>query len=93
MLAAAVAFGQHAMERLAGDLRDRVPHRDLDGADADRALGVAADLFALAHGGQNLRRVEIVAGLVEQRRRVGAQDARDESLAHLVRRTHSGRSS
>ena len=55
-LAAVVALGQHAMQRLAFDLGDGVPHRDLDGADADRALAVAAGLFVAHHHGEDFRR-------------------------------------
>ena len=82
-LAAVVALGEHAMQRLALDLGDRVPHRDLDGADADRALAVPAGLLVPHHHGEDFLRIEIVAGLVEQRFRIGLQDARDESRAHL----------
>ena len=82
-LAAVVALGQQAMQRLAGDLGDRVPDRDLDGADADRALAVAAGFLVLHHHGEDFLRIEIVAGLVEQRLRIGLEDARDEARAHL----------
>ena len=70
-LAAVVALGEHAVQRLVGDLGDRVPHRDLDGADADRALAVAAGFLVAHHRGENFFRREIVAGVVEQRLRVG----------------------
>ena len=63
-LAAVVALGQHAMQRLACDLGDRVPDRDLDGADADRALAVAAGFLVPHHHGEDFFRIEIVAGLV-----------------------------
>ena len=58
-LAAVEALGQHAMQRLVGDLGDRVPDRDLDGADADRALGMAAGLLVLHHDGEDFVRLEI----------------------------------
>ena len=75
-LAAVVALRKHHMQRLAGDLGHRVPHRDLDGADADRALAVAAGFLVLHHRGENLFRREIIAGLVEQHLRIGVEDAR-----------------
>ena len=78
-LAAVVALGQHAVQRLAGDLGDRVPHGDLDGADRDRALAVAAGLLALHHAGEDFLRIEIVAGGIQQRFRLGLEDARDEA--------------
>ena len=81
-LAAVVALGQHAMERLFGDLGDRVPDRDLDRADGDRALAVAAGFFLLHHGGEDPARIEIGLRLVEERARIGAEDARDEARAH-----------
>jgi hypothetical protein len=55
--AAAVAIGQQAVERQARDLRHRVPHGDLDGADRDRAFGIAADLLAPAHRGKHAGRI------------------------------------
>jgi hypothetical protein len=63
--AAAVAIGQQAVERQARDLRHRVPHRDLDGADRDRALGIATDLLAPAHHGKHAGRID-VASVVEE---------------------------
>ena len=66
-----------------GDLGHRVPHRDLDGADADRALAMAAGFLVLHHHGEDLFRREIIAGVVEQRLRIGLQDARNEPRAHL----------
>ena len=41
-LAAVVALGQHAVERFCRDLGNRIPDRDLDRADRDRALAVSA---------------------------------------------------
>ncbi len=70
--AAVVALGEQPMQRLSGDLGDRVPDRDLDGADADRALAVAAGFFVLHHDGEDFFRREIVARVVEQRFRIGA---------------------
>ena len=61
---ALVALGQQLKQRLAGDLRDRVPHRHIDGADGDRALAMAARLFVSHQGRPDLVRIEIVAGLV-----------------------------
>ncbi len=65
--AAVVALGKQPMQRLFRDLGDRVPDRDLDGADADRALAVAAGFFVLHHHGEDFFRRKIIAGLVEQR--------------------------
>ena len=81
-LAAVEALGQQHVQRLVGDLGERVPDRDLDGADADRALRVAARLLVLHHGGEAFVRRE-QAGVVEQRLGLGFQDARDEARAHL----------
>ena len=82
-LAAVVALRQHAVQRLALDLGDGVPQRDLDGADRDRALGVAAGFLALHHAGEHLRGIEVAAARVEQRVRRRGLDARDEAGAHL----------
>ena len=71
------------MQRHVRDLRHGVPHCDLDGADPDRALGVAADLLAPEHGRHHAGGIDVVAASVEERGGVGAQDARDEALAHL----------
>ena len=81
--AAAVAVGEHPVQRHIGDLRRRVPHRDLDGADPDRTLGVAADLLAPDHGRGDAGGIDVAAGLIEERGRVGPEDSRDEALAHL----------
>ena len=62
--AAAMALGQQTKQRLARDLRHRVPHRHVDGADRDRALAMAARLFVCHQGRPDLVRIEIVAGLV-----------------------------
>jgi hypothetical protein len=78
-----VFLRQHAVKRLAGDLGDRVPYRDLEGADGDRALGMTAGLLALHHGGEHLFGVEVVAGAVHQRFGARLEDARDEARAHL----------
>jgi hypothetical protein len=82
-LAAVVALGEQAMELLAGDLRHRVPERDLDRADGDRALAVAAGFLALHHAGEDARRLEVLAAGIEQRRGIGGEDAWDEAGAHL----------
>ncbi len=67
-LAAIEALGQHHVQRLLRDLGDGVPDRDLDGADADRTLGMAAGLFVLHHDGEEFFRREI-AGVIEQQSR------------------------
>ena len=81
-LAAVEALGQHAVQRLVGDLGDGVPDRDLDGADADRALGMPAGLFVLHHDGEDFFRREI-AGVIEQRVGRRFEDARNKPRAHL----------
>jgi len=63
-LAAVVALGEHGVQRLFRDLGDRVPDRDFDRADADRAFAVAAGLFIAGHHREDFLRREIVAGLV-----------------------------
>ena len=74
-------------DRLVGglllDLGDRVPHGDLDGADAHRAVGMPAGLLALHHGGEDRLRVEIAPFLVDQAVGVGVHDPRDEPRPHL----------
>src|SRR5262249_61706251 len=81
-LAAVVALGQHAVERFRGDLGNRIPDRDLDRADRDRALAVTAGFFPLHHDGENISRIEILLCLVKERSRIGAENARDEARAH-----------
>ena len=82
-MAAVVALRQQPVQGFAGDLGHGVPERDFDRANRDRALAVAAGLLALHHAGENFFRVQVLAGRVQQRCRVGAQDTRDEALAHL----------
>ena len=81
--AVVVALGEHAMERLVFDLGDRVPARDFDGADRDRALGVAARLLALHHARENFLGIEVRSRRVDERRGIGFEDARNEARAHL----------
>src|SRR3977135_1042491 len=78
---APVAFGQQPKQRLAGDLRHRVPHRPVDGADRDRALAVAARLLVLHQRGPDAVRIKVVAGTVEQALGLGLHEARREALA------------
>jgi hypothetical protein len=70
------------VQRLVCDLGDRVPDRHLDGADRDRALAVAAGFLPLQHGGEHFGRIEVLLVLVEQRLRIGRQDARNKARAH-----------
>ena len=65
-LAAVEAFGEHDVQRLVRDLGDRVPDRNLNCADADGALAMAAGFLVLHHDGENFFRREI-AGVVKQR--------------------------
>src|SRR5215212_336558 len=78
---AAVPLGQQAEQRLALDLRDRVPDRHVDGADGDRALAVPAGLLVRHHGRPDLGRVDVVAGVVHQALGVRFEDAVAEALA------------
>jgi hypothetical protein len=71
------------VQRLVGDLGDGVPHRHLDGADADRALGMPAGLLVLQHDGEDFLRREIVAGVIKQRIGRRLEDARDKPRPHL----------
>jgi hypothetical protein len=71
------------MQGLAGDLGDRIPHRDLDGADGNRALGVPTRLFPLHHARKDFLGIEIVAARVDERFGRRLQDARNEAVAHL----------
>ena len=80
--AGVVALGQQAMQRLAGDLGHRVPDRDLDRADGDRALTVAAGFLPFHHDGENFFRIEILLRVVEQRSRICPDDAGDEACTH-----------
>ena len=82
-LAAVETLGQHAMQRLALDLGDRVPQGGFNGADGDRAFGVTAGFFPLHHAGEDLGGIDVVAAGVEERFRRGFPDARDEAVAHL----------
>src|SRR4029077_16637425 len=77
-----VTLREHPMQRLSGNLGDRIPDGDLDGADRDRALAVAAGLFPLHHDRQDLAGIEVLLRLIEQGARVGAQYARDETRTH-----------
>src|SRR5579862_9116525 len=81
-LAAVEPLGEHDMQRLVRDLGERVPRRDLDGADADRTLTVPAGLLVLHHDGEDLVRRE-PAGLIQQPLRRRFQDARNKPSAHL----------
>src|SRR3546814_7544625 len=79
--AVALGVGEVAIERHAGDLGDRVPHCHVDHTDSDRALAVATRLFVGHHGGPDLSRIEVVAGVVHQARGVCLPQARQEALA------------
>src|SRR5581483_5143062 len=77
----AVALGKEAEQRLAGDLRHRVPYRHVDGADRDRALAMAARLLVRLQHGPDLVRIEVVATGIEKRLRIGLEHAAAKALA------------
>ncbi len=66
-LAAAIAVGEQAVERLALDLRHRVPDGHVDGADRDRAIAVAARLLVAHHRRPDAEGIEVVLRRVDQR--------------------------
>jgi hypothetical protein len=80
--AGAVALGQQLVQRLARDLGGGVPHGHVDGAHGHRALAVAAGLLVDHHARPDLVRVEVLAGLVDERRGLGLEQARQEALAN-----------
>ncbi len=82
-LAAVESLGEQHVQRLVGDLGNRIPDRDLDGADGDRALGMPAGFFPPHHAGENFRGIEIAAACVQKRVRVGGENARNEPRPHL----------
>jgi len=75
-----VPLGEQAKQRLARDLRHRVPHRHVDGADRDRALAMAARLLVRHQRRPDFIGIEIVAGLVQQGFRIGLFQARGKTL-------------
>ncbi|MNV78192.1 hypothetical protein D3C71_1716700 [compost metagenome] len=81
-LAIAVAVGKQLEQRLALDLRHRIPHRHVDRAYRHRALPMAARLFVLEHGVPDLVGIEIAARGIDKRIRLGPHDAGDEPFAH-----------
>src|SRR5712692_4522091 len=78
--AVAVALRQEPVERLAGDLRHRVPHRHVQGAHRDRPLSVPARLLVAHRAVPDAPRVEVLGGLVHERARIRLQHARNEAL-------------
>ena len=76
-----VPLGQQPEQRLAGDLRHRVPHRHVDRADRHRAVAMPARLLVGHHAGPDAIRIEILPGRIQQRSRIGLQDARGEAFA------------
>src|SRR5450631_1080615 len=80
--AVAVLPREKLEQRQFGDLRHRVPHRHVDGADRHGALAMAAGLFVGEHARPDAMRVEVVAALGPERGGIGLEDARDEALAH-----------
>src|SRR5690606_25702499 len=82
--AVAVAFREQLVERLVLDLRDGIPYRHVDRADRDRALAVPARLLVHEHRLPDAVRIEVGAGVVEQRLGIGLEHARNEALAHQL---------
>jgi hypothetical protein len=78
----AVAFSEQAEQRFAGNFRDRIPHRHIDGADGDGAFAMAARLLVAHHRLPDPIGVQIVAGIVQQGPRFRLQHARREALAN-----------
>ncbi|MET3262929.1 hypothetical protein ABIF38_004435 [Bradyrhizobium japonicum] len=75
-----MALGEQPEQRLARDLRHRVPHGHVDGADRDRALAMAARLLVRHQRRPDLVRIEIAAIGIEQRFRIGFLEARRKAL-------------
>ena len=76
-----MALGQQPEQRLACDLRHRVPDRHVDRADRDRALAVAAGLLVRHQRRPDPVRIEVVAVVIEQALGIGLHEARNEALA------------
>ena len=79
-LPVAVAVGEIAVERLAGDLGGQVEQRHVQHADRDRAFAVAAGLLVGHHDRPRPGRVQ-VACLVEQALRGGGEEAGNRAAA------------
>ena len=78
----AVAFREQPKQRLAGDLRDRIPHRHIERPHRHRSFAVTARLFVGHHRGPHTIRIEILAAPIEQRCRIGLAQSRREALAN-----------
>ncbi len=74
--------GDEAEEWLAGYFSDGVPHGHVDGADRDGTFAVAAGLLVAHECRPDANRIEVVAGIIEQRFGRGFEQARGESLAN-----------
>src|SRR5215212_1226162 len=70
-----MTFCEQSKQRLARDLRHRVPYRHVDGADSHRALAVAARFLVRHQHRPDFIRVEVFAAFVEQSLRVGFHQA------------------
>ena len=79
-LAAAIALAQQAIERLVLDFRHRIPHRHVEHADGDRTLAVAAGLLIRHQRRPHFVRIEIVAGVIDQRLRRRIHQPRNEAF-------------
>ena len=73
-------LGQQTEQRPARDLRHRIPHRHVDRAHRDRAITVAARLLVGHQAGPDAIRIEILAGVIEQRARIRLQQPGREAL-------------
>ena len=80
--AIAITIGKQAIQRLAFDLRHRVPHRHVDGADRYRTLAMPAGFFVGHQGFPDGERIEVIVLMIDQSFRVGFGDPRQKAIAH-----------
>ena len=78
--ATVVTIGQQTIQRLALNLRHRIPHGHVHRADSHRALTMPARFFIGEHRGPNAMRVQVIARVIHQRLRISFHDARHKAL-------------
>jgi len=79
-----VARGEQTEQRLARDLRHRIPHRHVDGADRERAFAMAAGLLVTTSGvAQTIVRIEIGAVSIEQCFGIGLLEATAQKRSRI----------